>query len=90
MVKPTTVNDLGLLAAQDRPSEDAISHWRLVLGVRHPSQSSPIPTVILKYQIRLFCDLKNATYYLAFLLWVLELYNLMFGQKRAIVRLMDD
>ena len=41
-----------------------MGHWGLVLGVRCPSWTSPMPTVILKCQIRLFHDLNNAGYIL--------------------------
>ena len=79
MFKPTNVNVLGFLAARYGPSEGAMGHWGVVLGASYPFWTSPMLTVILKCQIRLFYDLK-ITGYLAFLLWVLELY-LMFGQK---------
>ena len=67
MVKLTTVSVLGLLAARDGPSEGDMGNWGLVLGVRYPSWTFPMPTVILNCQSRLFYDLKN-TGYLAFLL----------------------
>ena len=65
-----------------------MGHWGLVLGVRCPSWTSPMPTVILKCQIRLFHDLKNAGY-LAFLLWFLELQSRVWTE-RAIVTPTDD
>ena len=48
MVKPTHVSVLGLLAARDRPSEGAIGHRGLIFGVRDPSWTSPMPSVILR------------------------------------------
>ena len=59
MVKPTNVGVLGLLAGRNGPSEGAMGHLALVLGVRYPSRTSPMPTGILKFQIRLFHALKQ-------------------------------
>ena len=59
MVKPTKVSVLGLLAGRDGPSEGAMGHWGLVVGVRVPSRTSPMPTVILKCQSSLLYDLKH-------------------------------
>ena len=71
-VKATNVSDVSLLTARDTLSEGATGHLGLVLGVRCPSWTFPMPNVILKCQIGLFHSLKNAGY-LAFLLWFLEL-----------------
>jgi len=57
-----------------------MGHWGLVLGVRCPSWTSPMPNVILKCQIGLFHSLKNAGY-LAFLLWILELQCRVWTEK---------
>ena len=65
-----------------------MDHWGLVLGIRCPSWTSPIPKGILKCQIGLFHSFKN-TGCPAFLLWFLELQCRVWT-KKAIVTPTDD
>ena len=58
MAKPTNVSVLGLLVAWYGPSEGAVVHWGLVLGVRYPFWTSPMPTLILNAKLD-YSDLKK-------------------------------
>ena len=76
MVKPTNLSVLGLMAAWHGPSE-SMDHLGLVLEVRYPFWTSPMPTGVLKCQMRLFHDAG----YLVVLMWGLEMQSRVWTRK---------
>ena len=67
-----------------------MGHQGLLLEVRCPSWTSPMPNGILKCQIGLFHSLKNAGYLKQHSCCGFWSYNVVFGQKKAMVTPTDD